>query len=206
MRKVSRPRLKALEAIAIGQRGLFTSSQARACGISPALCNYHAGKERFVRIRRGLYRVARLGDDSSLGAVYAAWLALGVDSGFVSHESALHVHGLTDLPPERVHLTVKRDLRKKAPDGVALHTVVRMPPTEQIVKLYGLPVASPARSLVDYAAGGFDQSVLQKAVQGALGRNLCTVTELLFMAQDKPGRVKREIRRAVAGAAPVRAR
>ena len=44
-----------------------------------------------------------------------------VPQAVVSHESALILHGLTDLFPNRTHLTVPPGFRKKAPPLVVLH-------------------------------------------------------------------------------------
>src|SRR3989442_13049990 len=116
---------KDLFAVASQQGGHFTADQARRCGYTWALLSHHALRGRFVRIRRGLYRLRDY--PSSPGEdVLAGWLAVGRDDAVVSHESALALLGLSDVVPDRVHLTVSRARRgRKAPPGVRMHTTTQ---------------------------------------------------------------------------------
>lgn len=56
----------------------------------------------------------------------AAWLTAGEKIAAVSHESALDLHGLSDVIPNKVHLTLPRAKRYRSPSpGVAIHTTSR---------------------------------------------------------------------------------
>ncbi len=106
---------------ATGQAGYFTAVQARACDYSWALLSHHAARGRFVRVRRGLYRL-RDYPSSPREEVMAAWLAAG-PGAVVSHESALDLLGLTDVIPDRINLTVARSTRgRRPPRALAIHT------------------------------------------------------------------------------------
>ena len=51
------PDLSELFGVASEQAGYFTAAQAHACGYSKQLPSHHAASGRFIRLRRGLYRL-----------------------------------------------------------------------------------------------------------------------------------------------------
>src|SRR5258708_4740604 len=91
-----------LFALATEQAGYFTAAQAHALGYGWPLLAYHARSGRFIRLRRGLYRL-RDYPSSRREDVLAAWLAAGRDATVVSHESALEIHELSDVVPDATH-------------------------------------------------------------------------------------------------------
>src|SRR5919106_1869964 len=121
----SHPDHQRLFEVASGQGGYFTTDQAAACGFSRASLSYHARRGRFLRVKRGLYRLAQY-PASAREDVLAAWLAAGRHDAVVSHESALDILGLSDVVPERVHLTVPRSRRYRSTSPrVAIHKTTR---------------------------------------------------------------------------------
>src|SRR5690606_17701934 len=85
------------------QAGYFTSAQALAVGMDPSTLSYHARPGgRYVRVRRGLYRLRHF-PSSPFEHVVAAWLPLRQADAVVSHASAMELYGLSDVIPEVVH-------------------------------------------------------------------------------------------------------
>lgn len=186
-----------LFAVASEQSGYFTAEQARECGFSFALLSHHAGTGRFVRIRRGLYRLREY-PTSPREEVLAAWLAVGRDLALVSHESALDLHGLSDLIPDEIHLTVPRSRRgRRPPAGVRLHTAVNEQGPGDVVVRDGVRLTAPARTIVEVAAARAAPEQVVAAVREALDRGLATRSQLQALARDRGGRVERLIRRAL---------
>src|SRR5207248_3046491 len=109
----TRPDSLCLFEVASEQGGYFTAEQARACRYSFALLSHHVKSGRFLRIRRGLYRL-RDYPSSPREDVLAAWLAVGKESAVVSHDSALDLLDLSDVIPDAAHLTVPR-FRRNVP-------------------------------------------------------------------------------------------
>src|SRR5512133_706176 len=89
--------------IASEQGGYFTARQARTCGYGFALLSHHSKSGRFIRVRRGLYRLREY-PSSPREEVLAAWLAVGKDVAVVSHESALDLLDLSDVIPNVAHV------------------------------------------------------------------------------------------------------
>lgn len=194
----TRPDHRRLFEVASEQGGYFTTGQAAACGFTRASLSYHAGRARFTRVRRGLYRLAEY-PASPREDVVAAWLAAGKDAAVVSHESALDLLDLSDVVPDRVHLTVPRAKRSRPRvPGTALHTTTRPLGPEDIVTREGLPVTSPTRSIVDSAETGAAPDQMVAAVREAVTRGLVTRHGLLTQAHARGARVERLIRQALA--------
>ncbi len=178
---------------ATGQAGYFTAAQARACGYSWALLSHHATKGRFVRVHRGLYRL-RDYPSSPREEVMAAWLAAG-SGALVSHESALDLLGLTDIIPNRIHLTVARSTRgRRPPHALAIHTSERPPDTTEVVIRDGMRVTGAARTITDMARSGLAADQLSIAINQAIGRGLTTRDQILSTAIKQGTRVSELVR------------
>lgn len=184
--------------IASEQGGYFTAAQAKQCGFSKALLAHHAGEGgRFIRVRRGLYRIRQY-PPSPREDVLAAWLAADREEAVVSHESALELLGLSDVVPEAVHVTVPRSKRyRPAAPGVSVHTTTRILAPADVVVRDGIRVTSPVRSIVDAAEAGTAPEQVIAAVTQAVDRGMASEPQLRAAAGDRGGRVERLVRRAL---------
>lgn len=175
--------------VVAGQHGYFTAPQARACGFGWDLLTHHARRGRFIRVRRGLYRL-RDYPSSPREEVVAAWLAVGKDSAVISHDSALDLLDLSDVIPDAVHLSVPRSRRHlpKLP-GVTIHTTTRPLRPADIVVRDGLRLTSSARTILDAAEAGTAPEQIEMAALQALGRGLATRRQLEEGARERGRRV-----------------
>lgn len=190
----SRPDRSCLEQLAYSQDGYFTARDAAGCGFSPQLLYHHVRSGWLERERRGLYRLRNY-PTSTHTDVRAKWLACAPDS-VVSHESALDLLGLSDVIPDRVHITVPRRRRGlRVPQGVVLHTTAQLIHPD-IVWRDGIAVTAPARSIVQSAASGTAPEQIEIAVTQALSRGLATARQLREAAGESHGMVT--IERAIA--------
>jgi predicted transcriptional regulator of viral defense system len=190
------PDAVALNRVAYGQDGYFTTPQAREAGFSPQLLAHHVRFGRYEHIRRGLYRL-RGYPSSSQEEVRVKWLAVGADRAVVSHESALDLHELSDVIPNSVHLLVGRDDRGIRPlQRVTLHTTTKALGPSEVVSRHGIRVTDPVRSILDAATAGTAPEQIEMAVRQALNQGLVTRRSLLARADRRGGRVADLIRRA----------
>jgi predicted transcriptional regulator of viral defense system len=159
---------------------------------------YHTGRGKFIRLGSGVYRFTQYPHSRHEEAV-AAWLAVGSDA-VVSHETALDFHGLSDVIPDSVHLTLPRNRRyRRAPPGVTLHTAsaaIRPEDRTQHVAT-GLPVTTPVRTILEVAAARAPLEEVVKAVADALRQGLATAGELRAAAQERGAGVRRTIDQAL---------
>lgn len=193
----TRPDHRRLYEVASEQGGYFTADQAAVRGFSRASLSYHTRRGRFLRVKRGLYRLAEY-PASLREDVLAAWLSAGKDDAVVSHESALDLLGLSDVVPDRVHLTLPRAKRyRPAGAGVAIHTTTRPLPKSDVVTRDGLPVTSPARTIADAAEAGTAPEQVVRAAHQAVERGLATEAQLRATARGRGSRVERLVERAL---------
>jgi len=177
MHDIGTPDIRGLEAEAYQQSGYFGVDQARAHGVSRQLLSHHVRQGRFERVRRGLYRVRGF-PSSEHDEMREKWMAIGKDKAVLSHESALALLDLSNNIPDQVHLLVPRKYRGlRRPSGVVLHT---RPDDEKVSTVWrdGLPLTTPARTLVD-VAGDLQPEQAAMAVEQALSRGLLTTRQLM---------------------------
>jgi predicted transcriptional regulator of viral defense system len=168
------------------QEGLFTTKQAAQAGCSPQLLAHYLKTNKAVRVGRGIYRLVQFppGEHEDL---VAAWLWSEL-AGVVSHESALALHGLSDVLPSRLHLTLPaawRRRRFRVPEDIVLHHGDVAP--EERSWFGPLPATGVGRTLNDCAKAGLSPELLGQAAEQALRRGLVTKAEIAEVeAELKP--------------------
>jgi predicted transcriptional regulator of viral defense system len=178
--------------VAAGQRGYFTAAQAREVGYSYQAQKFHADHGNWVRVDRGLFRIPEwpVSDDDQL----VRWALWSRGRAVVSHATALAVHGLGDVDPARVHLSVPRTFRSQA-ELVVLH---RQPvPEDQSEDHGGYRVSTAARAVAECAEAGLSQELIDGAVVEALAQGRVTRRWLRAIAADLGLRAELGIERAL---------
>jgi predicted transcriptional regulator of viral defense system len=141
---------RALQSIAEEQGGLLTAKQAAALGYRSPHLAYHTRTGRLKQVRHGIYRLTTvpMSEHDQLIEL-TLWSRNRADEpqATVSHVTALVVHGITDLLPGKVHLTVPPGFRKPPPPVCVLHRAwLEDSDWEQRV---GFRVTTPLRTLLD---------------------------------------------------------
>ncbi len=183
--------------LAFEQAGYFTSAQALQVGYSYQAQKYHADHGNWVRVDRGLYRIPDW--PAQAQDTYIRWALWSDGRGVISHESALAVHGLSDVNPTRIHLTVDPAFRARD-DAVTLHVAEL---TAADVERHGTwAVTTPERTLLDAADSDLAQEHVDRAVADALAEGLVTRRRLLRAAEGAPDRAALRIERALVAHRP----
>lgn len=185
---------QALRAIATRQGGYVTTRQAAEAGYGGSHLTYHVSAGLLTRVAHGLYRLTDIPPDEHDDLIrLALWSRdrAGTPQIVVSHDTALLLHELSDVLPNRIHLTVPPRFRKPAPDGCVFHVGRVERRDRQPWTVFS--VTAPARTLVDVAAStSVTQEQLDLAVHQALARGLMTASELARrVADDSTGRLER---------------
>ncbi|MCZ7672276.1 MAG: type IV toxin-antitoxin system AbiEi family antitoxin domain-containing protein [Chloroflexi bacterium] len=176
------------------QAGYFTAAQARKHGFSWERLSDNVKHGRFLRLYRGVYRLANF-PSSPYEDLFVAWLRTGPHS-VISHESALSLYNLSDVLPQEIHVIIPRSGSRRRP-GLRLHTNQLRP--EEITTRQGLPVTTVARTIADVAVYGLDQQHIIQSIQEGLYRGLTTPEELIMQADYQGGRVQTIIYDTLAG-------
>lgn len=177
-----------LEALALSQGGYFDRRDAHQHGIGDDLLSYHVGTGRFERLFPGVFRlqiapIARH-DDLLLAWVWSNYRAT------ISHESALALYSLSDVMPGRVQVTVPPAFRRQTDLFDLYRAQLRK---DEITTYEGLPVTSPARSIIDAAATGTGPEQIQLAIEQAVERALASPAQIVAAARRPRYRHRRTV-------------
>ena len=192
---IEQDRRRQLARIAAGQAGYFTSRQAASVGYSTRLQHHHASRGNWRRVERGIYRFPEWpsADHEDL-ALIGLWSG---PEGVISHDSALAFHGLSDVLPDQVHLTVPPGFRKRR-DRVVLHKAEIQP--SDIADQAGFRVTTPLRTIADAAGSTLSPEHLDAAVRDGLRLGLFRKAKLLDRALELPREAAIRLRAAVKAA------
>lgn len=179
--------------LASEQAGYFTAAQAKSLGYSYQAQAHHVGAGNWLRVNRGLFRLAEWIPD--IHDDLARWTLWSRKRGVVSHETALAVHGIGEFESSRVHLTVPAGFTMRD-DAVVLHRAEL--PTTDVVERIGFRATTPIRSIVDIAAMAPDDEQLGRAIADALQGGLLTLRTLRSRAEAVDVRAALQIERALA--------
>lgn len=186
MAVAQKPSWNRLYEAASGQEGHFTTQQAADAGYSPQLLRKHIQAGRLLRVRRGIYRLVHF-PSTEHEELVVVWL-WSERQGVFSHQTALSLHGLSDVLPSKIHLSVPAtwtSRRLRVPEGVVVHHA-------DVAKserswFAAVPATSPARTLTDCSRDKLSPDLLRQAARDALARGLIGRHELV------------EVRRALRG-------
>ncbi len=182
--------------IASLQQGYFTSKQAKEAGYSDSRFAYHVRQGRWIREGRRIYRLANypMGDRPDL-VYWSLWSSNreGNALGVFSHQTALAIHDLSDLMPEKYHLTVPVGFRKYRiiPKALVLH--FQNLQKDEIWEFEGYKVTSPIRTIRDVILHeGISDELVMEAITDGLHTGVISSAELERLAdQLKSERFKR---------------
>lgn len=175
---------QAIAAIAERQGGIIDHGQLRELGLSAAGIGRRVRAGRLHAKYRGVFAVGhrKIGTD---GLWWAAVLAYRPD-GVLSHRSAAAAWDLRRSSSRTVDVTVGLGGRARRL-GVRLHRSRSLPPDE-VTTLDGLPITTPARTLLDLAATGLRCRPLEAALNRAELLRLLDFDELQRLLARYPGR------------------
>ena len=185
---VSGSRDRKIALIAAHQRGRVARRQLRAAGIGNGVVDRLIKRSMLFALHSGVFAVGHPGV-VPLGRETAALLAVR-DGAVLSHGTAAALWGLrpVDAGEDLIHVLVPGG-SAASPAGVRVHRTRILAPNDVRVR-HGLPVTSPARTLLDYAAELtereleflFDQAMVAKMI------TVRDVDEIIGRANGRNGR------------------
>jgi very-short-patch-repair endonuclease len=179
--------------LAAARHGVVSRAEALAAGVTPAAIRHRLATGRWQRLHVGVYRIAGA-PETWRQRLAAACLAAG-PGAIASHRAAARLWGLPAVEAAGVEVSAPRGRSLRRP-GVPAHRPRRLDPVD-VTELDGIPVTTPARTLVDCAAV-LDPAALEEALDDALRRGLVSLPRLRW-------RVRCLARRGRPGVAALRA-
>jgi very-short-patch-repair endonuclease/predicted transcriptional regulator of viral defense system len=202
----ARPSMEAvMNNLAKRQHGVITRAQLLDAGLTSRMVSLRIEQQRLQRIHRGVYVMGPV--MAPFAREMAAVLACG-SGAVLSHRSSAALRELIrpTSASAPVDVTVLGRTAAHRP-GIRARSTLRFDPGETI-HWSGIPMTTPARTLVDLAADlgrtGMSRE-LEQAVSQALRRALTTAAELLSLIARHPRRHGIRLLRALVedGTAPV---
>jgi hypothetical protein len=181
--------------MAAEQHGVLSVTDLRGCGLTDRMI---AGRVRHGRLHRLHRRVYAVGHTSlSLEGIFLAAVKAGGGRAVLSHISAAALWGLLDWDQRNPEITLVVDGPRPQP-GLRVHRTKLMP-MRDVRRRDGIPVTSPARTLIDLASL-VEYRALRHAVRQAQALCLLHPCELIE-ALDRLGRRRGvgRLRRMIAG-------
>jgi len=182
----------AVAALAERQHGFVAHGQLLALGLSGSAIGRRVDGGRLHRRFRGVYAVGhgRIGIE---GMWWAAVLAYAPD-GVLSHASAAAAWAV--MRSRELHVTANGGRKRRR--GIIFHQ--RRLPAAEITELRGLPITTPARTLLDLAASGLNRTRLELAVDAAERQRLLDFADLRELLARYPARPGTPLLKAVLAA------
>jgi very-short-patch-repair endonuclease len=173
-----------IAALAGAQGGVVSRAQLVGLGLAPRQIDRRAQAGRLHVLYRAVYAVGHR-VVSVEGRWFAAVFAAG-DGAVLSHASAAAAWELRRYGGDRIDVTVGYGGRARR-DGLRLHR--RLPlPAHEVTTRSGIPITTPARTLLDLAAAGLDGRPLEAVLDRAERQRILDFGELNALIERYRGR------------------
>lgn len=160
--------------VAASQRGLVSASDAEDVGVNPVELRKMAGRGRLERVGHGVYRFPtfprRAGDELMEAVMWTG------KRGVIGGASALDLHGLCDVNPRQIDVTVPPGYRPRREGGDRYRIRQAALNPVEIEEVDGIPVVVPERAIRDGIADGVDPRLIDQAITTARRRGELDVT------------------------------
>lgn len=174
---------RALYDIAEDQMGYVTTGQAGTVGVSPMALVMMTRRGALERVSRGVYRLVDFPVQPLAQYMQATLWPYG-RRGVLSHETALSLHELSDVDPAKVHITVPADFRvqRAVPGYLIVHRGDL--PSEDVTRLDGMPITTPARTIRDCIRAHLGPALLTQAIDQARASGLVDAPTAIALERE----------------------
>ena len=172
---------RAIAAIARRQHGVIAIRQLAALGLAQRTVSHRVAAGRLHRVHRGVYAVGHP-LVSARGRYMAAVLACGPGAA-LSHAAAAALWELRPTTATKIDVTVATAGGRRQSD-LRVHRVPTIGPGE-VITHEGIPVTTPARTLLDLAAT-LSSRALERALDQAEIQRLTDYPALEALARARP--------------------
>jgi predicted transcriptional regulator of viral defense system len=168
--------LDRLRQLALDQHGFVTTEQALEAGVTHSSLSMMVHRERLERVAHGLYRVP-LVPASISDELMQAVLWTGFPEACLSHDSALDAWDISDINPNRIHLTVgaRRRITKVTPRHYTVHKQDLEP--SQITWWDGIPTVTATTAIEQCIAVGLPTYLIRQAIERSAPTGLVPAPE-----------------------------
>lgn len=169
--------------LAEDQYGYFTAVQAIKAGVRRPSLTKMAKTGQIERVAWGVYRLSNF-PRSPLDQYMEATLWPREVQGTISHDTALQLHGVSDVNPDRIHFTVPPHyrIRRAIP---RLYRISRADlPKADVTSHEGIPVTTLSRTIRDCGAAHLGPALLHQAITQGLATGLLDSADATTLEQQ----------------------
>lgn len=163
--------------IAADQHGYVTQANAREVGVAAATLARMHERGTLERTSHGVYRVPLI-PTGPLDQYMEATLWPRGARGVLSHETALDLHGLSDVNPPKIHLTVPaaHRVQRSVPGLYVIHREDL--DAADVTAVEGIAIVTPARAVLECAAAGLGPALIEQAIEDGRRRGVFTTRQM----------------------------
>ncbi|ETR72766.1 MAG: hypothetical protein OMM_01455 [Candidatus Magnetoglobus multicellularis str. Araruama] len=172
------------------QDGYFTTKQAIDAGYKTNTHSYHIKTGNWIREHRGIYRLKNYpsGERPDLMLWYLWSRNRNEEAqGVYSHETALAIHDISDVNPDKLHMTVPKNFRRNSakPDIIKLHLSTLK--SNEVDYIHGVRVTKPLKTIVDIIKDEkLTDDLIKQAVFEATNKGMISKDALEKIKRDYP--------------------
>ncbi len=173
------------------QQGYFTAKQALCAGFSYRMHSHYKQSGQWLEIDRGVFRLAQFPNTPDEDYVrWSLWSRdrKGEPQAVFSYDSALAIHGLSDVMPSKIHFTVPSGFRKKTPKGCIVHKGKIS--SDEKEQREGFFVTKPLRTIVDSAESNLSIDYLQQAIKEACDKGMIQIIDIVSAEMSEQAKEK----------------
>ena len=173
------------------QQGYFTAKQALRVGFSYRMHSHYKQSGQWLEIDRGVFRLAQFPNSPDEDYVRRSLWSRdrkGEPQAVFSHDSALAIHGLSDVMPSKIHFTVPSGFRKKTPKGCIVHKGKIS--SDEKEQREGFFVTKPLRTIVDSAESNLSIDYLQQAIKEACDKGMIQIIDIVSAEMSEKAKEK----------------
>ncbi len=163
--------IRELRAFAAEHHGVFDRLEAKRFGVTQSQVRRHIESGGFIRLDRGVMGIG----GAPKSWMQAARVATLTTRGFLSHASALYLHGVDGFRPGPIEVTIPK-ARAIQRAGIIVHRSTQVG-RAGVREIDGAPCSSVERALLDHA-GYTSYRRLEWAVDAVLRQGLCDLHDL----------------------------
>jgi very-short-patch-repair endonuclease len=158
--------------VAARRHGVFTLAEAEALGVPARTVNERATAGRYKSVEPGVYVVA--GAPATVRQRIASAVGSFPALAAASHQTAAELWGMTDRGIRTIEIVTTRWDRVRR-GGVTVHESLDLLQRD-IVKLDGIPITTPVRTVVDLGAS--NKWVVERALEEGIRRDLFVLADV----------------------------
>jgi predicted transcriptional regulator of viral defense system len=174
-----RQALEAAAQVAANQYGAITRRQLIECGLAERQTERRVAEGRLKAVARGVYVISGTAATWERQVV-SAYLFTSTRSnpGVLSHETAGAIYGLANC--EQSHsIVLTADSADRHPNPLAtMYRINDLLPEDVVIGALGIPMTTPARTVLDLATSSARLSVIESVIAQAVDAGVVTLDEL----------------------------